>query len=289
MQETPISCFHASSPIITIIMAVYNGASTLQRCLDSVRSQTYPHKELIIIDGGSTDGSVDILQMNSSWIDYWVSEPDRGIYHAWNKGLDKATGDWINFLGADDYFPNPEVLAEVSEMIGKCDLGTRLVYGKEAIVSSAGEVLEITGDPWNHLRKRFLRDLFLPHTAFFHHRSLFEDYGRFDESFRIAGDSEFLLRELKTGKAEFFPDIVIKAVTCSGISKSWDRNASAVMEVARAKRMHGIFPYDSLWLLLLTKSIAKRYLTRLIGSRGTQYLVDCYRRLTGRPAIWWKM
>ena len=91
-------------PLISIIVAVYNGEKTLQRCIDSVFSQTYPHKELIIIDGGSTDGTVDILQTNNDKITYWKSEPDNGIYQAWNKALDHAKSDWICFLGSDDYF-----------------------------------------------------------------------------------------------------------------------------------------------------------------------------------------
>ena len=98
-----------SWPKISIIVAVYNSKKTLQRCIDSVFSQTYPHKELIIIDGGSTDGTVDILRANNDKITYWKSEPDNGIYQAWNKALDHAKSDWICFLGADDYLWKPKV------------------------------------------------------------------------------------------------------------------------------------------------------------------------------------
>ena len=76
-------------PSISVIVAVLNGAKTLQRCIDSVAQQTYPNKELIIIDGGSQDGTVDILKANQGKITSWISEPDRGIYSAWNKGLAK--------------------------------------------------------------------------------------------------------------------------------------------------------------------------------------------------------
>ena len=93
-----------SLPLITIIIAVFNGAKTLQQCIDSVAQQSYPNKELIIIDGGSKDGTLDLLKANSEKIDYWVSETDNGIYNAWNKGLAQANGDWICFLGADDFF-----------------------------------------------------------------------------------------------------------------------------------------------------------------------------------------
>ena len=90
-------------PLISIVVSVFNGADTLQQCIDSVTDQTYPAVELIVIDGGSTDGTREILLRNASKLAYWVSEPDRGIYHAWNKALVHAQGDWISFLGADDY------------------------------------------------------------------------------------------------------------------------------------------------------------------------------------------
>lgn len=88
-----------SKPVTSVIVAVYNGAKTLQRCIDSVSNQTYPQKELIIIDGGSADGTVDILRVNNDKIAYWKFKPDRGIYHAWNKALDHVQGAWIYFWG----------------------------------------------------------------------------------------------------------------------------------------------------------------------------------------------
>ena len=76
-----------SSPLISVIVAVFNGAKTLRQCIDSVDRQSYLNKELIIIDGGSKDGTVDIIKNNQGKIAYWVSEPDRGIFNAWNKAL----------------------------------------------------------------------------------------------------------------------------------------------------------------------------------------------------------
>lgn len=96
--------------MISIIVAVFNGKITLQHCIDSVAQQTYPNKELIIIDGGSKDGTVNLLEENRNKISYWISEPDRGIYNAWNKGLEQTTGKWIIFLGADDYLWDVRVL-----------------------------------------------------------------------------------------------------------------------------------------------------------------------------------
>jgi glycosyltransferase involved in cell wall biosynthesis len=82
-----------SQPLLTVIVAAFNGAKTLQQCIDSVVQQTYGNKERIIIDGGSRDGTVDLLKKNDCAISYWVSESDNGIYHAWNKGLSRAKGE----------------------------------------------------------------------------------------------------------------------------------------------------------------------------------------------------
>lgn len=275
-------------PLISIIVAVYNGADTLQRCLDSVKMQVYRSKELVVIDGASTDGSTAILEANAADIDYWESEPDRGIYHAWNKGLDRVGGDWIHFLGADDYFMDPGDLAQAAEGINGCGPDIRVVYGKEAVVSATGEVLEVRGDPWEKAGKNFIREMSIPHPVVFHRRDLFEEHGRFDESFKICADYELLLRELKSGKACLIPNVV-KAVTYGGASKRWDMIVSVAFETARAQRINGIFPYKPGWFWFCAKNVVKSRLARTIGDRLTRRLVDFYRLLTGRPRIWTRM
>jgi glycosyltransferase involved in cell wall biosynthesis len=95
-----------NNPLISIITVVYNGASTLERTIHSIIGQTYKNIEYIIIDGGSTDGTVDIIKKYENRLAFWVSEPDRGIYDAMNKGIDKATGEWMLFMGCDDILQN---------------------------------------------------------------------------------------------------------------------------------------------------------------------------------------
>lgn len=278
-----------ASPKISIIMALYNRANSLGRCLESVKAQTYRNIELIVIDGGSSDGSLDILEQYKQVVDYWQSEPDTGIYNAWNKGLDHVTGDWVHFLGADDYFPEPDVLERAAQVIERSPQHIRVVYGKEAIVSESGEILTVWGEPWERICRRFMVSMILPHGAAFHHLSLFEDHGCFDESFRFVGDYEFLLRELKNCSAQFLPDMVVKAVTCYGVSKDWSLGVAVVREMARAKRMHGIFPYHPGWMVLMAKAVVKDLLKGTLGLSGTRHVVDSYRRLTGRSAMWTKM
>ncbi|MFC1836214.1 glycosyltransferase family 2 protein [Thermodesulfobacteriota bacterium] len=270
-------------------MAVYNSARTLQRALDSVRDQNYEHKELVIIDGASTDGSVEILQANERWIDYWESEQDRGICHAWNKGLDHANGEWIHFLGADDYFMDSAVLTRVAKGLMKCSREIRVVYGKEAVVSSGGEVLKIWGDAWEKAGPQIVKEMSIPHPTVFLHRSIFESFGKFDESYRICADYHLLLKELKTGKALFIPDVVVKAVTYEGVSRRWDMLPTVVLETALAQRMNGLFPYRPSWIFFFARSIVKFSVFQMLGDKGTRQVVDLYRLLTGRPRLWTKM
>lgn len=91
---------------ISVITVCYNAVDTLEKTIQSVLEQTYHNIEYIIIDGGSTDGTVEIIHRYVDYLAYWVSEPDRGIYDAMNKGIERATGEWVNFMNAGDYFYN---------------------------------------------------------------------------------------------------------------------------------------------------------------------------------------
>jgi glycosyltransferase involved in cell wall biosynthesis len=219
---------------VSVIVAVRNGAPTLQRCIDSFAGQTYPPKELIIIDGGSTDGTVEILKYNSEKIRYWVSEPDRGIYSAWNKALKVAQGDWVYFLGADDYFMDEHVLAQVALHLKNGSSSARVVYGRVDLVRKDGSVIATFGSPWD--RKRFFQLMTLPHQGVFHHRSLFQEHGGFNEEFRIAGDYD-LLRELRYGVAEFVPRLVA-ALQHSGMSSNPVSKVKTVGVIMRARRIN---------------------------------------------------
>lgn len=230
-----------SDPKFSIIVVAYNAASTMQRCIETVLQQDYPNKELVIIDGGSGDGTVEILRANDHLIRYWVSEPDRGIYDAMNKGVDRATGDWIIFLGADDFLFGLDVLKRVAHLLAFKKGQSRVVYGKVAVVSREGKIVSEWGEEAGSL-------LGLPHQATFHHKSFFEIHGRFDETFKIAGDHEMLLRELKHRTAEFLPEVVVSGFSVGGVSTALDTATRYWLEFARARRLNGFFPYPIGWL-----------------------------------------
>lgn len=275
-------------PFISVIVATFNSVETLGCCIDSVAQQIYPDKELIIIDGGSKDGTVDLLEANNPRIRYWVSEPDRGIYHAWNKALPRASGEWICFLGADDFFWDTHVLTRVCKRLRVLSPSIRVVYGQNMLVNDRGEHLYPMGASWATVKDKFLAGTCLPHPGLMHHRSLFEQHGPFDESFRIAGDYEMLLRELKAAEAAFIPNFIIAGVRQGGISSKPDSALLILSETRRAQRRHGQRFPPLFWVWSVIKVYVRLLLWRVFGERVARSALDLGRQMLNQPRHWTK-
>lgn len=267
-----------TAPLISIVVAVFNGAKTLQQCIDSVARQTYPNRELIIIDGGSSDGTVDLLKTNNEPIRYWISEPDRGIYNAWNKGLAQANGEWICFLGADDFFWNAQVLERLAKQLVRLPVDIRVAYGQIMIVDMHGASLYPLGEPWGKLKERLKQVMCIPHPGVMHRRSLFKQHGQFDESFRIAGDYELLLRELKIKDAFYVPNLVTVGMMQGGISSDPANSLLAMREMRRAQKMHGQRLPGWIWLAASARAYVRLLLWRMLGGKSANKVIDIYRR-----------
>jgi glycosyltransferase involved in cell wall biosynthesis len=149
-------------PVISIIIVTYNAAKTLQACLDSIYAQKYPAIQIVVIDGKSTDGTVDIIHQNAERIGYWVSEKDAGIYDAINKGLKHITGKWVYFFGADD-----ELLDDFSVMASELDNDNAIYYGN---VLSNGQVF------WGELNLYHIAKYGIYHQAVIYPASVFKKY-----------------------------------------------------------------------------------------------------------------
>ncbi|MFC7300108.1 glycosyltransferase family 2 protein [Herminiimonas aquatilis] len=277
-----------SQPLLTVIVAVFNGAKTLQQCIDSVAHQTYENIELIIIDGGSQDGTVDLLKKNSEQISYWVSEPDRGIYNAWNKALAQATGDWICFLGADDYLWNADVMFKFAHSLNSVQPSMYVAYGQVMLLNDGGRNMYAVGEPWENINERFYQVMCIPHQGVFHRHALFEKVGDFDTSFRIAGDYELLLRELKKSKATFIP-IIVSGMRQGGISNKPENTIKTLQEIRRAQKMHGFKFPGRIWTLAYIRSYIRTWAWKILGERCMARLLDTYRRAIGLPAYWTKL
>ena len=276
---------HKSTPLISIIVAVFNGAKTLQQCIDSVAQQTYPNKELIIIDGGSTDGTVGLIKANQDKIAYWISEPDGGIYHAWNKALAHAKGEWICFLGADDFLWDAQVIELMSKQLEKLPSSIRVAYGQVMLLNHDAKPLYLVGDPWEKVKDCFKQMMSIPHQGVIHRHSLFDCHGKFDESFRIAGDYELLMRELKTEDASFLLNVVVAGMRQGGISSNPKGSLILLHEIRRAQNMHGL-PLGRLWFFALVRVYIRLILWKVLGEKLTRKLLDVGRRCMGLQPYW---
>ncbi|MCF0074501.1 glycosyltransferase [Dyadobacter sp. CY261] len=202
------------SPKISIITVVRNGEQHIEHTIKSIVNQSYQNIEYLIIDGNSTDRTIEIIKKYQDQISFWVSEPDSGIYDAMNKGVRASSGDWLLFIHSDDYLLSPTVIEEAVPYLRNST--HQIAYGQVGFIYP-DQSEKTYGAEWGSLKKRFREvAMCIPHQATFHSRKLFVN-GCFDKNFRIAGDYDFLLRHLKDHEATFFP-VMIAKMRADGIS-----------------------------------------------------------------------
>ncbi len=240
---------------LSIITATYNSAAHIAPCINSVNEQTYPNLEHIIIDGASKDNTLEIIKAVSNRAIRIISEPDRGIYDALNKGIQRATGDVIGFLHADDTFAGPDTLAEIVKVFSSQANGNILsgVYGNLVFISQ--------DNPQKIIRKwqsrpfrssRINLGWMPPHPTLFLKKEVYQQIGLFKTDYRIAGDYELMLRIMKHPETKlYFLNQTITRMAMGGAStgnmKSLKKKS---LEDLRALRANGFkFP----WLILACK------------------------------------
>lgn len=271
-------------PAVSVVVGVKNGAASLQRCLDSIAEQDWLSRETIVIDGASTDGTRELLQENlrTGKVSEFVSEPDRGLYDAWNKALRRCRGDWVCFLGCDDRFHDARALRHLIEAQVP---GVRVFYGRVRVITSKGVVGAVHGRPWAEARAAFLAGTMIPHPGTLHHRSLFEEHGLFDESYRIAGDYEMLLRELP-GRDAVFVDRVVVDMSFGGISGRPATIYAGLRELQRARAAHGLRHASMRLRIRLAAGWIGAWIQRFFGERAYCWCADLYRLARGKRRIW---
>jgi glycosyltransferase involved in cell wall biosynthesis len=193
-------------PVVTVVTVVRNGRDFIADTIASVLAQTYPHIEYIVVDGSSTDGTVDIIREYEARLARWISEPDEGIADAFNKGVRSASGDYLLFLNSDDRLSQPGAIANMVRSIVAHGF-PMLAFGDCVLVSRTGDV------PMYRLRRTKSRWSMswgntMPHPSLFFHRSYFDKYGLYDKSFRIAMDYELLLRGAASERILHVPEVV---------------------------------------------------------------------------------
>lgn len=237
-------------PLISVITVVFNGAQTIRDAIESVLRQEYGNIEYIVIDGGSSDGTVDILREYDHAIDYWLSEKDRGIYDAMNKGISLSSGEYVGMLNSDDVFSGKDAVQDTAD---------RLVSTNVDAVFSCLDIVD-RENPRKILRKYRVARLSTallrigvmpPHPTFYCKRSCYEKGGTYKTNYKIAADFEMMVRLLVRQKISWeFMDKVTVIMRSGGVSSSGlMANITVNREVVRACRENGL--YTNLALLAL--------------------------------------
>ena len=236
---------------ISVITVCYHSAETIGNTLRSVREQTYGDIEHIIIDGGSKDTTLAVVASEGRHVVKLVSEKDNGIYDAMNKGIQLATGDVVAFLNADDFYKDPEVLAQVAKRMQAEQLDA--LYGDVEFFRAGQQDVVVRRYNSGRFTANKLAWGWMPaHPALFVRRALFERYGMFRTDYRIAGDFEFIARVFK--RPELRHRHLPKSLVCmqvGGISTSgWQATLQLNCEMMRACRANAI---PSNWVKLLLR------------------------------------
>ena len=254
----------------SIITINYNNRDGLRKTIESVISQSYKDYEFIVIDGGSTDGSRDIIEHFSDNIAYWVSEPDKGIYNAMNKGIRQAKGEYLNFMNSGDSFYDSDVLASVENLLGDYDI----VIGKEFHQNPKTGKSATTLLPIRISMATFFVS-YLPHQSGFIKRSLF-DNSLYDENLHIVGDWKFYMQQIVCNERTVkLANIIVSRREQGGISNA---NSSLNSE-ERLKVLHEILPpgvfkdYNS--LAKLDKTTLYKLLNLCDNHKSRKWLIYC--------------
>lgn len=228
-------------PLITVITVCYNSAATLARALQSVADQDWPRVEHIVIDGASTDETAEIIEGFRSCLALALSEPDEGIYDAMNKGLERASGDIVCFLNADDQYASNSVLSRIATLMHEHQL--------DALMGDVGFFHE--ADPKRMVR-RYRSNHFTPgrlawgwmpaHPALFLSRTVVQRVGRFKTDYRIAGDYEFIVRVFHGHEVRYrhLPEVLVNMQTGGASTSGFGATLRLNREVLRACRENGL-------------------------------------------------
>jgi glycosyltransferase involved in cell wall biosynthesis len=214
------------NPVVSIITIVYNNIEHIEKTIQSAVNQAYYDKEYIIIDGGSKDGTLDIIKNYEPQIDYWISEPDKGIYDAMNKGLHLAKGDYVVFLNSGDLFFNDEVLSKVFSTFDK---DVDIFYGETNLMDENGVILGTRTNlttrklPSRLTWKDMKWGMVVSHQSIFVKRSIAPDYNL---SYKFSADIDWVIESLKRSKKIVNVNTIVSNYLIGGYSiknqkKSW--------------------------------------------------------------------
>lgn len=221
-------------PLVSIITVTFNAKDYLEQTIQSVINQTYKHLEYIIIDGGSTDGTVDIIKKYSGHLSFWISEPDKGIYDAMNKGISHANGEIIGIVNASDFYEPYTIQTVVDASIQNTSAG--IFHGNINMRNEDGTLFKIK-QPNNNLQN-LAKGFQLFHPTFFVRKIVYDTIGSYDTSFRMAADYDFALRCWKNNIKFFYIDRILSNFRIGGTTDK--KRLQGLEESKRALLNNGI-------------------------------------------------
>lgn len=209
-------------PLVSIVTVVYNRKTYLEQAIKSVLNQQYKNIEYIIIDGGSTDGTLEIIKKYDDRLDYWLSEPDNGIYNAMNKGIKISSGELIGILNSDDYYP-PFSLREIVNEYSLSD--TDIIHGNMIFFTEYNDFCNFMNAKPDIEQMFFRPSIF--HPTCFIKKTVYSEIGLFDETFQLIADYDFLLRAMEHNCEFHYIDKLIAVFRHGGASisgKGWNES-----------------------------------------------------------------
>lgn len=259
---------NSSSPKISVITVVRNGAATIQETILSVAAQDYPRHEHIVIDGASSDGTQDIVERHRHSVATFISERDRGIYDAMNKGLALATGDIIGFLNADDVYADTRVLRDIADALWPSEVDA--CYGDLVYVSRTDPNKVVRYWKSRSYRDGLFEKGWMPaHPTFYVKRWVYEKYGGFDSALSRQSDFELTMRFLAINhiKSVYIPRVLVRMLS-GGVSRDLGHILAGNIEAYQACRKYSL-------------DVTPLFFVKKILSRIPQFF--CHRRLGAFP------
>jgi glycosyltransferase involved in cell wall biosynthesis len=230
-----------SSPLISVITIVYNGEKTLERAIQSVLSQDYPNIEYVLVDGGSQDSTPLVLQKYKDAFSVCISEPDRGIYDAMNKGILASTGEMIVFLNSDDVYANNHVISEIASLFATQNVDAIYADVEYFCPPLIDKVVRTYRS--NRFDKKALSKGLIPaHPTLFIKRKIYEAHGLYDPSYKSAGDFELIARFFGGGSLSYYyyPKVLVR-MQVGGASATRSTSLLRInREIMRACRQNNI-------------------------------------------------
>lgn len=244
---------------ISIVTVCYNSSKTIKQSIDSILTQTYGNIEFIIIDGGSSDGTVELIKSYDNQISKLISEPDNGLYHAMNKGINLCSGNVIGLLNSDDIYTDKSVLSDVMKHFNE-DPDLDILYGNLVYVKKENTdevVRKWISKPYNTVF--FEQGNVPPHPALFLRADVYKKVGLFNLKYKLAADYEFMLRVFKkyNFKSKYIDRLTVKMRLGGATNKSIKNIINGNKEILNAWKNNGFKPPATLMLRRLAKRLSQ--------------------------------